>query len=140
MADPEKLIAFVNQGFHKVLEDDTSAVVIVERDGKVALANRAFVTMFGYARPEIVGNHVNTLLPEDRRDGHADYIAGWFMHPRARPMGEALNIEGRNRNGELMPLDIQLSHVETVDGILALARITARDNANRLDQHERNQQ
>jgi PAS domain S-box-containing protein len=120
------MIAFMNEGFHKVLRDDTRAAVIIDRDGIIQQINPQFVTQFGYGTPEVVGQHVNMLLPEDRRDGHKDHIATWFMHPRARPMGEALNIQGRNKNGELMDLDIQLSYVETDMGIMALGRITPR--------------
>lgn len=118
--------SFLGQGWHVVLEDAPPGVIIVDDSGRIKWANRAFVTLFGYSRPEVVGKQVNFLLPEDRRDQHAGYIAGWFQHPKPRPMGADLKIEGRNKNGDLMALDIQLSPIETDHGIMALAWIRER--------------
>lgn len=126
MLDETDLAAFIGQGWHKVLEDAPSAVAVVRDDGNIVWANRAFMTLFGYARPEIVGKPVNMLIPEDRRPPHDANIAGWVKHPRARPMGADLNIQGRNKNGDLLNLDIQLSPIETDSGIMALAWIRDR--------------
>lgn len=123
---PEALIEFLGHDWHTVLEDAPSAVVIVDDRGLIKWANRAFVTLFGYARPEVVGKQVNFLLPEDRRASHANYISGWFQHPRPRPMGVDLNIQGQNKNGALLALDIQLTPIETDRGIMALAWIRER--------------
>lgn len=128
MVEPDDIARFIGHGWHKVLEDAPSGVVIVDTNGKIEWANRAFMTLFGYARPEIVGKQINFLLPEDRRDRHAGYIAGWFQHPRPRPMGTDLNIQGRNKNGALLSLDIQLSPIETEGGIMALAWIRDRSD------------
>ncbi len=123
----QELATFIGHGWHVVLEDAPSAVIIVDDKGIVKWANRAFVTLFGYARPESVGQQINFLLPEDRRDRHAEYISGWFQHPKPRPMGADLNIVGQNKSGELMALEIQLSPIETTQGILAQAWIRRRD-------------
>lgn len=126
MAEPEDVARLIGHGWHVVLEDAPSAVVIVDGEGAIKWANRAFVSLFGYARPEVAGRHVNTLLPEERTERHAEYISGWFRNPRPRPMGAELNIQGRNRNGDLMDLDIQLSPIETEGGVLVLAWIRER--------------
>jgi len=127
LADPVDIASFIGAGFHKVLEDAPSAVVIADDHGKLVWANRAFVALFGHARPEIVGKQINFLLPEDRRERHAEYIEGWFGGPRPRPMGADLAIQGRKKNGDVIDLEIQLSPIETEKGVLALAWIRARD-------------
>jgi PAS domain S-box-containing protein len=126
LAEVENIARLLGHGWHVVLEDAPPGVIIVDANGCIQWANRAFVTLFGYARLEIVGKHVNVLLPEDRTERHAGYIAGWFEHPRPRPMGVDLNIQGRNKSGELMNLDIQLSPIETEGGVLVLAWIRTR--------------
>lgn len=117
---------WIGLGPHKFLEDAPSAVIVVRDTGRIAWANRAAVTLFGYARPEFVGKPVDFLVPEERRTNHAGHIAGWIKHPRARPMGADLHIQGENKNGDLMDLDIQLSPIETDNGIMALAWIRER--------------
>jgi PAS domain S-box-containing protein len=126
LADVAETIRFAGRDWHTVLEDAPSAVLIVDETGSIKWANRAFVTLFGYSRPEVVGKQINFLLPEDRRENHARYISGWFQHPRPRPMGSDLNIQGKNKNGDLLDLDIQLSPIETAEGILAEAWIRER--------------
>lgn len=126
MVDPSDLVGFIGQGWHKVLEDAPLGVIIVDDQAKIVWANRAFVTLFGYSRPEVVGRQINFLLPEDRREGHGQNIAGWFAHPRPRPMGAELHIQGRNKNGTLIDLDIQLSPIETEAGVMAHAWVRER--------------
>jgi PAS domain S-box-containing protein len=127
--DMSPIVEFIGIGPHKVLESSPSGAVAVRPDGTIAWANLEAVAFFGYARAEFVGQHVNILLPEDRRDSHADYVAEWIKHPRARAMGAGhLNIQGRNKSGELLNLDIQLSPIETAQGILALAWIRERSS------------
>lgn len=122
MDDVNVIAEWIGIGPQRVLEDAPSAAVVIRGDGKIAYANRSAVTLFGYSRAELTGNSIDMLLPEDRRDKHVTYINGWFAHPRPRPMGsEHLNIQGRNKNGDLMKLDIQLSPIETDKGIMALA-------------------
>lgn len=126
MASASDIVEWVGLGPHRVLEESPEAVIAVREDGKIAYANRAFMTLFGYSRAQVIGRGVEMLIPEDRRTHHADNIAGWFMHPRPRPMGAELQIQGANRNGDLMDLDIQLSPIETDKGIMALAWIRER--------------
>ena len=122
----EAIEDWLKLGPHKLLEEAPLAVLVVGGDGAIKFANRMAVTMFGYARAEFVGKPIHFLVPDDRRPRHADFIAGWFKHPRARPMGADLGIEGRNKNGDLMNLDIQLSPVESDTGVLAVAWIGER--------------
>jgi PAS domain S-box-containing protein len=118
--------AWLNLGPHKLLEEAPLAVLVVDESGTIKVATRMAVTLFGYARSQFVGKPIHFLVPDDRRPKHADFIAGWFKHPRARPMGADLGIEGRNKNGDPMKLDIQLSPVESDDGVLAVAWIGER--------------
>lgn len=122
----DEIVGWIGLGPHRFLEDAPSAVIVARDDGHIAWANRAAVTLFGYARQEFVGKPVDFLVPLDRRTNHAAHIAGWIKHPRARPMGADLHIQGANKNGDLMDLDIQLSPIETDNGIMALAWIRPR--------------
>ena len=126
MPDASLIEEWIGLGPHKVLEKIDDAAIAIRRDGLIAYANEATMTRFGYSRPQMIGQPVSMLLPEDRRAMHADYIALWFKHPRARPMGKERNIQGRNASGELMDLDIKLSPLETDLGVMALALVRER--------------
>lgn len=121
-----RLVEWNDLGPHRFLEEAPSAVVIADNEGKIVWANRALVTLFGYSRGELTGRLIDMLLPDDRRPSHADHLSGWVKHPHARPMGADLDIQGRNKNGDLLDLDIQLSPIETDTGIMALAWVRER--------------
>lgn len=127
MADLNAIAEWVGLGPHKVLDDAPTAVLVARADGHIAYANRRAVELFGYARSEFLGKSVDFLLPEDRRDQHAGNMASWFRHPRPRAMGtDHLNIQGRNKDGSLLDLDIQLSPIETDQGVMVQAWIRER--------------
>ena len=106
-----------------VLESAPDAIVIVNRDGVVQLANAATETLFGYRREELVGRPVEMLMPERYRGRHDGHRAGFFSNPRARGMSPDLVLSGRRKDGVEFPVEISLSPLETEDGVFATAAI-----------------
>jgi protein-histidine pros-kinase len=45
-------------------------MVLVDRKGRIVLANTQAEKMFGYGREELVGEPVEKLMPERFRKGH----------------------------------------------------------------------
>ena len=113
-----------------VLESAPDAMVIVNRDGVVQLANAATETLFGYRREELVGRPVEMLIPERYRGRHDGHRAGFFSDPHARGMSPDLVLSGRRKDGVEFPVEISLSPLETEDGVFATAAI--RDVSDRV--------
>jgi hypothetical protein len=122
-----------------ILETASLGVLMVDRDGRIAWLNGQGARLFGYAWDELVGQPLETLLPERLRAAHAGHRRGFFADPRARPMGLGLDLAARRSDGTEFPVEISLSYVEGEAGILALAfvtDITARKSAERSLQAE----
>ena len=109
--------------FRQLLESAPDAIVGIGRNGRIVLVNSQTELLFGYGRDELIGEPVETLVPERYRGGHGRHRDGYFADPRTRPMGANLELHGRRRDGSEFPAEISLSSIETEDGVLATAAI-----------------
>lgn len=81
----------------------------VDPDGKIQRANAEAVRLFGWPRSELVGQHVELLVPGPLRGAHADYRRDWVKAPRTRVMGGSSRLQGRHADGHLIPMDVMLT-------------------------------
>jgi PAS domain S-box-containing protein len=93
-------------------ETSPDALMLVEADGVIALANSAAEGMFGLSLSQLVGRGVETLLPERLRFAHKLHRRGFATAPRDRAMGAGRELAAVRANGEEFPVEIQLTPYE----------------------------
>jgi PAS domain S-box-containing protein len=109
--------------FRGLLEAAPDAMVIVGDRGRIALVNGQTETLFGYARAELLGQPVETLVPERFRIQHPAHRKGYFSDAVPRPMGAGLDLFGRRKDGTEFPAEISLSPMDAEDGRIVIAAI-----------------
>lgn len=102
--------------FRMLLESAPDAMIIIDEQGKIAIANAQSAEMFGYKRREMLGQPVEMLLPERLREGHVGHRDGFAANPRLRPMGPDLELLARRQDGSEFPVEISLSPVRSDAG------------------------
>ena len=120
--------------FEILLEAAPDAMVGVDQGGAIQFVNRQTERLFGYDRDLLVGQSVETLIPESSREIHAIHRARYLADPVTRAMGAGLELTGRRRDGTEFPVDISLSAIVTEDGPLVTAAV--RDVINRKEESQ----
>ena len=75
------------------------ALIVSDRTGHIVLANQLASDLFGYAVGELIGKHIETLVPDPVRARHSDYRKAYFKAPRTRPMGTDTELVARRKDG-----------------------------------------
>lgn len=109
--------------FRALIENAPDAILQVDAEGAIVIANRTAETMFGYRREELMGNRVDLLVPETNRAGHAAHRKAFAAAGLTRPMGLGLELFARRKDGTTFPVEISLSPMPTESGVHVTAVI-----------------
>jgi len=115
--------------FRVLFADAPSAVVIVDGEGLILLANTQAEALFGYTARELLGQPVEMLIPVDLQEAHRRYRQAYMAAPTRRPMGAGQVLSGRCKDGSQPILEISLSPAQLRDRqvfIASIQDITAR--------------
>jgi protein-histidine pros-kinase len=109
--------------FQAMLDAAPDAMVGVNPEGRIVMANIRTEALFGYKPKELIGQPIELLVPDRVKAVHPTHRANYFSEPRTRPMGAGLELAGRRVDGTEFPAEISLSSIDTDEGSLALAAI-----------------
>ena len=110
--------------FRELIEDAPDAIVQVDAQGMIAIANRTAEQMFGYAREELLGSSVDLLIPMGNRHAHLKHQDGFVESGVTRPMGKDVgDLHARRKDGTEFSVEIALSRVKTEGGVFITAMI-----------------
>ncbi|ELR70778.1 putative Two-component hybrid sensor and regulator [Fulvivirga imtechensis AK7] len=106
------------------------AVVVVDADGKIIMANDRVKMLFGYDKNELIGQSVEFLIPERYRNIHVSHRTNYVTNPNLREMGAGRELIVKRKDGSEFFVEISLSPLETSKGMLTSA--TLRDVSERI--------
>ena len=91
----------------------SDAIITTSEDLLILNFNKGAEEVFGFASPEIIGQHINTLIPHRFRDGHSAHVRAFARSEvPARRMGERRQISGLRKNGEEFPAEASISQLK----------------------------
>jgi len=124
----------------QLLESAPDGMIITDASGTILIVNAQAETLFGYQRDQLIGQNIETLIPELARRAHAAHRAAYTEDPHVHPMGEGVELHARRRDGTEFPVEISLSPIDTAQGPLisaAVRDITHRKAAEHALDHSR---
>jgi PAS domain S-box-containing protein len=119
----EEYLAQMEARYRGLLEAAPDAMVVVNQGGEIILLNLQAEKQFGYRRDELLGQKVTNIIP----DGFAErLLADGLRSPAdalAQQIGTGIELTGRRKDGAEFPIELMLSPLESVEGILVTAAI-----------------
>ncbi len=132
---PQKLPSSQEQAlFEQLFEFSPDAIVVTDSEGRITNANAQVQRAFGYTREELVGQPVETLIPERFRGVHPNHRQAYNAQPSVRPMGVGLELYGLRKDGTEFPVDIMLSPIETAEGRVTFSVIRDISERKRMEE------
>jgi PAS domain S-box-containing protein len=99
------------QLFEGVLQSAPDALVLINSQGQITLANHQAENIFGYTQDELLGQPIELLVPHRFREKHPLNVAGFFISSGFRPMGSGLALRGLRKDGSEFAAEISLSAI-----------------------------
>ena len=111
-----------------LLEAAPESVLLVDKSGRILLANAWVVGAFGYSRRELAGRKAEDLIVPRFRDKYRHTLHGTFAQPPQKSK-KHIPLSGRRKNGKEFPIELSLDVVNLGGdkmGILVICDVTER--------------
>jgi len=115
--------------FKALFEHATNGILVLNRFGKIVLANPAAEALFGYEAGQMMGKTVESLIPPRFAKHHEAHREYYHQNPRPRSMGIGLDLFGMKKDSSEFPVEISLSPFRTKEGEFVVAFVV--DNSYR---------
>jgi two-component system, LuxR family, sensor kinase FixL len=101
------------QSLEWLLGSATDAMLIINREGEIILANPASERLFGFQSGGLVGQPIEVLIPTRFGHAHRSQRSDYFNHLTPRAMGKGVELFGQHHDGHEFPVEVSLSPLKT---------------------------
>ncbi|NQW19145.1 MAG: PAS domain S-box protein [Chloroflexi bacterium] len=109
------------------------AAFLVADDGTILAVNSAAASMFEYSRSQLIGSHIEELMPSSARSYHLEVRTSALADRRPRDFSSGRAFDCERRGGDKFRADIMLSPTE-IDGVpMTWASVRDLDRPSPLD-------
>ena len=104
----------INSG---IINSATDAIVTINEDHVIVGYNRGAEQMFGYTRPEALGQDLTIIIPPPYKAEHRAYVRRYVATREARMIGKHARLTAQRRDGREFPISISFSVAEIRDNL-----------------------
>ncbi|MEP7375222.1 MAG: PAS domain-containing sensor histidine kinase [Chitinophagaceae bacterium] len=106
-----------------LFENATEGIILTGHHGKIVLVNPAIERIFDYTSDELIGQHIEILIPDNIKPHHHTLREGFYQQPSNRVMGQGRDLHGRKKDGSNIPVEVSLSHYSKDGELFVIAFI-----------------
>jgi PAS domain S-box-containing protein len=105
----KRAASFNEAKIRSVVESVADGLLTLDEQGTIASLNPAAAAMFGYAPDEVVGRHVNMLIPAHLRHGHSRKMADYRQSGQpASVHTSGVEGHGLRKDGSQFPIQVSI--------------------------------
>src|SRR3712207_5183494 len=97
------------------------AVIVADREGRIAYVNPAIRTLLGHEPADLVGRSLTVLMPERLRRGHGEGFARYAATGHGKLVGATTQLPALHAAGHEVGIDLTLSRLQAADDALVVA-------------------
>ena len=94
-----------------IVESAVDGIITIDEMGTIEYINPTAVRMFGYEPAEVIGQNVKILMEDYHRSNHDEYLRRYRSSGERKIIGTIRELEGRHKNGQIIPLELSVSEV-----------------------------
>lgn len=115
----ETMLDESRESYHILAETASDAIILIGFDFSIQFANSAVQRIFGYKSENLEGRSMKLLFPESRYKNYEQMIKKYFFiddtHRKETGLQNTIEVLGRTRGGELVPLEISFGNSKGIE-------------------------
>src|SRR5690606_21486592 len=122
-----------------LFQNATEGIILTNAKGKIVMVNPAAEELFGYTTDELLGRHIEILIPQKAKEEHVKHREGFYHKPSNRTMGKGRDLFALHSSGKEFPVKLNLCYFLQQHETLATPLIIATTAHKQADQNLNNQ-
>ena len=118
-----------------VLNTVGEGIITIDTNSTIVMVNRKVQHIFGYEHEELIGQHLQLLMPETYRESHRMGMKRYLHTRMGQILGQRLELEGLRKDGSIFPLEICVTETKIGERLFftaAVRDITERHELNQM--------
>ena len=109
--------------FNILLAAVSDGVIIVDNHQRIVEVNTTTEAIFGYEKKELLQKELSILMPSNFNKKHAKHFEKFIKKGKKRSMGEATDIYGLKKTGDIIDIEVELSPFTIYDKTYVMALV-----------------
>ena len=101
----------------------SEGVVVIDHKHIIIATNNAADEMFGFNEKELLGKHLDILIPQKYHHTHDQNVDAFMKHSDKRQMGHGRDLYGKRKDGSLFPVEAGLNPFNIDGDIYVMALV-----------------
>ena len=102
----------ISEGLYKeMFLKAAEGFILSNREGKILEVNPRINQMFGYKKGELIGQGIEILIPQKRREAHEQHRGEFNSKPINRTMGLGMALKAKRKDNSEIPVEISLNFI-----------------------------